>query len=194
MIRFNLGCGKKLLNPKDGWVNVDIVSPEDLDSVYFCDMLDDKVVPVEWDKPLFHQSDLKSMTFVSDNTADEVHGYHIIEHFYRAEVPEVLKEWKRVLKPGGVIVLEQPDVLKCAANLLLGITRSEPTLIHNMGVLGFFGDGTPDEPYMSHKWGWFPQTLGAELEKAGFEVLGTAPAETHAGDARDFRIVGRRPE
>ena len=36
-----------------------------------------------------------------DGSVDEIYACHILEHFKRAEVSSVLKEWHRVLKHGG---------------------------------------------------------------------------------------------
>lgn len=174
MIKLNLGCGNKLYPKSEGWINVDIVTP--------------KVTPEGID---FVQGELKSLPF-EDNSVDEAHAYHVIEHFYRVEVPVVLKEWLRVLKPGGKLILEQPDILKCAANIFAGMTRGNDFYVNKMGILGFFGDGTPDEPYMSHKWGWYPESLGRELHKVGFVGISSEDAQTHMKTERDFRIVGTK--
>ena len=44
-----------------------------------------------------------------DNTADEIRASHILEHFGYTEVPPVVSEWFRVLKPGGIIKVAVPD-------------------------------------------------------------------------------------
>lgn len=189
MVKLNLGCGNKLYPAKDGWINVDVVTPKE-------DHFKIDEIPYEGntigDLPMFHQSLLQKLQFIEDDCVDEIHGYHIIEHFFRDEVPEVLLEWKRVLKPTGTLVLEQPDVIKCAANFLSGSINGDKTLEYNLGFLGFYGDGTSKEPYMGHKWGWHFQTLGAELHKAGFEHINEQPAQKHMKTIRDFRIIGRK--
>jgi len=42
-------------------------------------------------------------------TIDEVRASHVLEHYPYERLPEVLKEWFRVLKPGGVIKVSVPD-------------------------------------------------------------------------------------
>lgn len=190
MLKLNLGCGNKIYEREGGWVNVDVIEPNIAVDI-IGDITNDQCESGS-ESPKFHQSLLQELKYIDDEVADEVHAYHVIEHFYRSEVPEVLKEWKRVLKPNGLIVLEQPDILKCAANFLTGMTRGDNTLIHNMGILGFYGDGTPEEPYMGHKWGWFPETLANELVNAGFVDVKLEQAKTHMRDLRDFRLEARR--
>lgn len=46
----------------------------------------------------------------ADNSVDEIRASHILEHFSFAEVPAVLAEWHRVLKPGGRCRIAVPDV------------------------------------------------------------------------------------
>lgn len=44
-----------------------------------------------------------------DEVFDEVRASHILEHFPRKDVGEVVKEWCRVLKPGGTLKLAVPN-------------------------------------------------------------------------------------
>ncbi len=45
----------------------------------------------------------------ADNSAALVYASHCLEHFPHAELPRVLKEWCRVLRPGGVVRVAVPD-------------------------------------------------------------------------------------
>ena len=51
-----------------------------------------------------------------DNTFDLVTNWHVIEHVL--DVKQTLAEWQRVLKPGGVMILETPDARYLKARLL----------------------------------------------------------------------------
>lgn len=44
-----------------------------------------------------------------DGSVDEIRASHILEHFAFEEVPKVLTEWVRVLKPGGRIRIAVPN-------------------------------------------------------------------------------------
>jgi SAM-dependent methyltransferase len=194
VLRLNLGCGDKLYPRYDGWVNVDIVKPSkshlEVSSIPCEEVFSQST---QSSNPIWHQSLLQKLEKIDDSIADEVHAYHVIEHFFIDEIEGVLKEWKRVLKKGGRIVLEQPDVIKCAANLLAGYHNGDQVLAFNLGLLGFFGAGTSQTPYMAHKCGWHFETLKKQLETVGFINVLEADALTHMKKVRDFRIIAEKP-
>lgn len=48
--------------------------------------------------------DIRKLGNFPDNFADEILDVHVVKHSWRWEVVEILKEWVRVLKPGGKII------------------------------------------------------------------------------------------
>lgn len=96
MLRINLGCWSKRL---PGFVNID------LDPSYGELVVDVRALPYE------------------DNTVDEVYAGHLLEHFSLTE--NVLKEWHRVLRPGGVITVTVPDIEKGLAEYRKGAITLE---------------------------------------------------------------------
>jgi len=52
---------------------------------------------------------------VDDNSVSLIYACHVLEHFGRYTYKAVLKEWFRVLKPGGILRLAVPDFAACAA-------------------------------------------------------------------------------
>jgi SAM-dependent methyltransferase len=95
-VKLNLGCGDKVL---PGYVNVDVAESR---AGKRPDLL----------------CDLHRLATFEDNSVDEILSVHVVEHFWRWEVVDVLKEWVRVLKPGGLMVLECPN-LKSACETFL---------------------------------------------------------------------------
>lgn len=159
-MKIHLACGKHVL---DGWTNCDMVrhpkAPRDPD--IFCDV---------------------SSVPLPDASADVVLSVHILEHFYHWEVPAVLKEWARLLKPGGHIIIEMPDIVKAARNLVAGANDQ-------FSMWPIFGDQTLKDPLMCHKWGWTFETIKPLLKEAGFTEIRERNPEWHGRKInRDFRV------
>ena len=108
MIKLNLGCGDKILA---NYINVDVAS----------ERVGKKPDVI---------SDIRKLTF-GDNYADEILSVHVIEHFWRWEVLGILKEWFRVLKPGGKIIIECPNLESACQEFL-----KNPDLFSGSGAEG----------------------------------------------------------
>lgn len=67
----------------------------------------------------------------ADGSVDAIIASHVLEHFPFREVPAVLAEWVRVLKPGGTLKIAVPDFAKVAENYLAG--ANQPTEAFIMG-------------------------------------------------------------
>lgn len=171
-MRLNVGCGKRIL---DEYVNIDVVrSPKAPRAP--------EILAQATEIPL------------PDGCADELMAIHLLEHLHSWDVPVALAEWRRLLKPGGLLVLEMPDIVKCAKNLVKLIERGDEKSINSMAMHGFYGEQSTRDPWMCHRYGWAPKTLTPVLQAAGFTKIREAPTQWHPiGKAhRDFRIESRR--
>jgi predicted SAM-dependent methyltransferase len=74
----------------------------------------------------------------ADESVDEIRASHVLEHFGHAEVLPVLKDWARVLKPGGLMRIAVPNFQWIAENYLAG--NDIPVQGYVMG-----GHSTPDD-------------------------------------------------
>lgn len=129
-----------------------------------------------------------------DNSVSELMAVHLWEHLYRWECDEVMEEWKRVLRPGGLLVLEMPDLIKFCKNIIDGATRGgkHPD---QLGMWAGWGDPRSKNPHMCHKWAWSPETIEEFLRGHGFIKIRHLPTVYHpAGRAhRDLRVEARKP-
>ncbi len=123
-----------------------------------------------------------------DGRWDEIYLIHGIEHFYLWEAEELISQVYEALAPGGLFIMEQPNVKVCA-EVMLGLRPPMTDNVENSGLGGIYGDPSYGNPYMGHKWGWTPDTLAAMTTKCGFNKVKTGPAlsRTFAGE-RDFRL------
>ena len=65
-------------------------------------------------------ADARSIPFRS-NTFSTVYASHILEHFRMSEAGDVLKEWWRVVAPGGELQVFVPNLEWCAEQITHGI-------------------------------------------------------------------------
>jgi ubiquinone/menaquinone biosynthesis C-methylase UbiE len=157
-ICLNLGCGKvKWPN----WINIDFEN-SDLNA------------------------DLRKLPFPSDY-ADAIAAIHVLEHFYVWEVPDILQEWKRVLKPGGKIILELPCMDKVLKHMMQCVEQNVP-MIANFTWFAFWGDPKYQDPHMCHKWGYSLTSIKELIEAHGFNNIKFETPNYHFAD-RDMRIV-----
>ena len=66
--------------------------------------------------------DVSSLNF-ADGSVSEIYASHVLEHFPHTKTASVLKEWARVLCPGGILYVAVPDFartveiyIKCGLN------------------------------------------------------------------------------
>ena len=158
-IAYNLGCGNKKW---ENWINVDLHS----------DISDLKC-------------DLRKLDVESD-TADAVAAIHVLEHFYQWEAPALLSEWKRILKPGGKMILELPclnKIFSYIADAVANSVKIQPF----MTTLAIFGDPKHNAEAMCHKWGYFIESLVELLEEVGMKEIEVCVPRYHF-PFRDMRI------
>ena len=171
MIKLNLGCGDKIL---PGYINVDVASER------------------AGKKPDVI-SDIRKLTF-DDNYADEILSVHVIEHFWRWEVFDILKEWIRVLKPGGRLILECPNLQSaCEEFLKSPEVKSGPGQEGQRTMWVFYGDPRWQDPLMVHRWGYTPHSLSLLMNEVGLINIKQEAAQYKLKEPRDMRIVGEKP-
>jgi len=107
--KLNLGCGNHIL---PGFVNVDANSNKDV-------VLDDVVLLINF----------------SDNYTDMIYAAHVLQCIFpRSKVPEALKNWYRVLKFGGQVIIEVPNIIPITKAYLEGKVKIETFIQGIYGV------------------------------------------------------------
>ena len=62
------------------------------------------------------RGDAAKLDFICDDALDYVYSSHLIEDYYCDELINVINEWRRVLVPGGALVLNSVDQEKFLAH------------------------------------------------------------------------------
>lgn len=117
---------------------------------------------------------------------------HVIEHFYKWEALPLLKEWRRVLKPGASLVLECPCMDKVYDYIAQLVKLGHKNKSEFMTKWAFWGDPKHQDPLMCHKWGYFADDLVALVREAGFVDVKLEEPRYHFA-MRDMRVTGVKP-
>ena len=136
MKQIHLGCGKVRL---PGFINIDIQPGPAVDLV----------------------GDIRNLDF-EDSSIDLVYSCAVIEHVGRREWVDLLKEWRRVLKPGGLLRLSTNDFEACIARY-----NEKRNLEELLGIL----IGGQKDDYDWHGMIFDFKTLERGLIEAGFENI-----------------------
>lgn len=139
--KLNVGCGWDI---RAGWLNVDLHSVHNPDLV----------------------ADVADLPMLPDAAFDEILAQDVIEHLPRAKVPMALREWARLLAPGGVLRLRVPSLTHTAAMLLLPEWRSLPAAEQIFQMVY----GTQAYPGDFHQSGFTFRTIAARLADAGLQL------------------------
>lgn len=132
------------------------------------------------------ESDLRTLPF-NDNYADMAIAVHVLEHFYLWDVPALLLEWRRVLKPQGELILELPCMNK-VFKYIADCMNAGKDLNLQMTWLALWGNPAYNSVEMCHKWGYTKQQLIDLLEEAGFIGIKIEEPRYHVKE-RDMRII-----
>lgn len=165
-VKLHLGCGP---DKRAGWINIDTNAAAVPDIVGSVERL-----------PQFENS-----------SVDVIEACHLFEHLTYTQAKHALVEWARVLRPGGELLLELPDLDACVR--ILGKHQDERGF--DLGLIGIFGwppaideEGAPQ----IHKWGWTRESIAAALREVGFEHVEFGPItqtwRVAARVGRDMRL------
>lgn len=111
------------------------------------------------------KSRIDELPFLGDGSAELIYCSHAIEYFDRDDAKRVLREWRRVLAPGGVLRLAVPDFVA-----LVALYQKTGELARILGPLyGKMGIATPQGPVtLYHKTVYDQTSLTALLQECGF--------------------------
>jgi predicted SAM-dependent methyltransferase len=114
-----------------------------------------------------HVGNANDLSRFPDGTFAELYGSHIVEHFdYKNELIAALKEWYRVLAPGGKLYISVPD-LDILCPMILDRRLTEEQRFMAMRIL--FGGHADEWDY--HKVGLNQDFLTGYLTIVGFKKI-----------------------
>jgi predicted SAM-dependent methyltransferase len=139
-MRLNLGCGKRY---KEGFINIDAFDATVADTLMSAE----------------------DLAFPS-NSVDAIEACQLIEHLGYHHTVSALAEWFRVLKPGGTLLIETPDLEASMQQYLHGDHDAKKEIL--TWIYGV------ESPGMEHRL-CFPKVLIKNLlKKSGFTAITTS--------------------
>ena len=140
---------------------------------------------------------------VASESFDAVWSSHNIEHLYDHEAPKALAEFRRILKPHGFAIINCPDMLSIARQIVehgleAAAYMSPAGPISPLDMLFGFGRAIASgNTFMAHRTGFTVERLRRLLEASGFAESWVAPGKgfdlwavalMDATDADDLRL------
>jgi predicted SAM-dependent methyltransferase len=116
--------------------------------------------------------DISNLVDFRDGMFDAIQAWHVLEHLPRERGNAALREFHRVLRLGGVLDIEVPDMVRVVAAWL------DDELDDEGFAQWAYGEDIGD-PADYHRWPWTRNTLVAEVQAAGFKIL-EAPESGYA--------------
>jgi len=148
-MKLNMGCGEYDKRSGEGWVNVDVRPEVNPDVVW-----DLEKTPYPW----------------PDESAEEILLKDVLEHLSWRVTESVLRECFRILKRGGRIYIQCPDMEDIARRVIL-----DPDFhfgeLRGWRAVSFWVYGRQDPWGGVHKAGFQIWSLRKLLTDIGFEVL-----------------------
>jgi len=109
---------------------------------------------------------------LEDNSVAEIISYHVLEHVIPFKAEDAIKEWYRILMPGGKLILELPNIIPLCEDLPNVDFGEKFRLLNYM-----YGYG--EHPGHSHLYGWFPESISGLLQKCDFVDIVFKEPENH---------------
>lgn len=120
MKKLHVGCGRVYI---PGFIHIDLMDYAHID----------------------YKRSVDDLGIFEDGSVDLIYACHVLEHFKRTDIGKVLKEWSRVLKPGGVLRVSVPGFEELVAiyqkyndlSLILGPLVGGQTYLYNFHYMTF---------------------------------------------------------
>jgi len=141
--KLHLGCGKVYI---PDFIHIDIADFDHID----------------------YKQSISQLPQFTDNSVDYIYCCHAFEYQDREVAKWCLKEWYRVLKPGGIVRIAVPDF----DAIIKVYTRYANRDIEAKGILGpMYGRIKANNDLIYHKTIYNFKSLKKMLEKAGFKNI-----------------------
>lgn len=142
--KLNLGCGDRYLN---GFTNIDFPESDTIQKRKRQPDIIDDFTKLEY----------------PNNYFEEIHLYHVFEHFMRHEAIGLMCRFNKMLVRNGVLIIAVPNVLQCMRDFSGLNNPRDKQLIRHMW-------GSHEAEWAVHKEGWYYESLKDICICTGYET------------------------
>lgn len=144
-MNLNIGCGSVRM---EGYIGVDVYPFEAVDVV----------------------ADAAKLPF-ADQSVDRIRCDQVIEHFFPGDIDGLLKEWGRVMKPGGRVYITTPDFEYVAREYVAGRMGVNLARAYICGTVDGLNTYDRNQPESYHRTLWDVVSLQSEFAAVGLQYL-----------------------
>lgn len=152
-VKLHIGCGT---NYFDGWINIDNNSDNNIQKL-----------DLNWD--------LRNPLPFNENSVDFIFNEHFLEHLTVEEGVKALKDFKRVLKPDGIIRIAMPNLIDCIKTYNNPNWKQDNAESFNKYGLNFIKTKAEylniNFRWWGHQWLYDWEELERRLNEAGFHDI-----------------------
>jgi predicted SAM-dependent methyltransferase len=128
-------------------------------------------------------ADIRHLDIPAD-TIDDIFTSHTLEHFPRWQTVEMVRDWHRMMKPGGRLVVEMPDFVRCVL-WLFHPRRHKRYLARTQ----FYGNQWDRLEYETHRYVWSAREFTSALREIGFRKVSVTHRTLTHNPGRDMRVT-----
>jgi len=110
--------------------------------------------------------DCSALSQFASASIETIYASHVLEHISFRQIEKVLKEWRRVLQPGGTLMVAVPDM--DAICRLYVHPQTTPQDHTNLMMMMF---GAQDDLHDFHHVGFNSELIAYYLHRADFEKI-----------------------
>lgn len=160
-------CGGRNPWKPEEFLNVDIVDLSHVDLVF----------------------DIRQRFPIADDVIAEIFSAATLEHFRERDNLHILREFFRILRPGGTLQISTPDMEAIAKSILAG----EDLSVINQHLFGKYKGGATED-YDLHRWMYPAKSMMHVLRTIGFTAVEQIPNATGLHNPKyNYLIRARKP-
>jgi GT2 family glycosyltransferase len=147
---------------------------------------------VDLNDPRSHvDMDVTKLDF-DDGTVSEIMASHLFEHISPFKVEEMLRDWLRVLKPGGRLVMELPNIEELCRRFVTASKGERYGILNAVyGSVNTTALGLPSDITSPHLFGWWPEAMFDMLSHVGYVNIRFGPEQWPHPES-NFRVEAEK--